>query len=364
MTKQTTEQQDDGFDPLRRACYRYGWGQPEFSADFMRNITVKTRDDKYLYNYNNLNRIPRDHPILKRCRGIVIREDGLIVNYPFNRFFNYFEPECATIDWNSATVQEKVDGSLVCVWWDDSEMDWQITTRGSFYPNDTNSVNFASIFRRLFAESDLNKLMITHCYMFELVSKENRIVKWYDDERVYLLSARSLRTLREVVPWSLDVLCERYLKSCMRPARFRASNLTECISLFEKFADDDEGLVVTDKDFNRLKIKQETYINLTKIKLLKDQDLFDYIRGITELDSELIHRTPEIVDRLRVIETKWQEIYSRIESIYRRIRAESKTRKEFAANALKHPFSDLLFKLYDNRSIDQSTLNWKKVKEW
>ena len=85
----------------------------------------------------------RDDPIIVQCRGLVLNGDGMIISMPFQRFFNAHEAECDVIDWESAEILEKLDGSMISAWWTGSE--WEITTRGSFYPNE-HAHNFKETF--------------------------------------------------------------------------------------------------------------------------------------------------------------------------------------------------------------------------
>lgn len=57
---------------------------------------------------------PKDDPIVQECRGLILDEANNwdVVAYPFKRFFNYGEPQCAEIDWSKAQVMEKCDGCL------------------------------------------------------------------------------------------------------------------------------------------------------------------------------------------------------------------------------------------------------------
>jgi len=53
--------------------------------------------------------------VVRECRGIILDETD---NYrpvcvPFFKFGNYGEPYADDIDWNTARVQDKIDGSLI-----------------------------------------------------------------------------------------------------------------------------------------------------------------------------------------------------------------------------------------------------------
>jgi len=58
---------------------------------------------------------PRADPIIMESRGLILNEDDNwnIVAFPFTRFFNEGEFYAAPIDWSTASVQEKVDGTLI-----------------------------------------------------------------------------------------------------------------------------------------------------------------------------------------------------------------------------------------------------------
>ena len=143
--------QDKNFDPLKKAFENNSWYWEE-SKELFANITVKNKGDMWLYNYNEDVLVPRNHPVLVRCRGIVVSTTGQVLNYPLDRFFNDYEKECADIDWDSALVQEKVDGSMVCVFWNGGG--WEITTRGSFYPIPNADLDFADLFKKHFSSFD------------------------------------------------------------------------------------------------------------------------------------------------------------------------------------------------------------------
>ena len=66
--------------------------------DHKDSISVSNKDEFYIYNYKNGISVPLDDAIIKMCRGIVINSYGKLMNYPFDRFFNYHEKECDKVD--------------------------------------------------------------------------------------------------------------------------------------------------------------------------------------------------------------------------------------------------------------------------
>ena len=67
--------------------------------------------------------------ICRECRGLIIKKVGDTyepVCVPFFKFGNYGEGYCPEIDWESARIQEKVDGSICKMWFD--EVSWHIST--------------------------------------------------------------------------------------------------------------------------------------------------------------------------------------------------------------------------------------------
>ena len=324
----------------------------KLSEKLKANIHVRIKDDMYLYNYNRNVLVDRNDPILMKCRGLVLNAEGKVLNYPFDRFFNEFEKEKTEIDWETAVVQEKLDGSLISVWWNGE--DWEITTRGSFYPNPKADLDFAELFRKHF--NKFNELGKGFCWMFELITKKNRIVTWYDKEFVVLLGARDLEDLKEV---NLDGLIE-----IKRPKTYRIKDLNGCKKLFESLSDDEEGLVVVDGNFNRIKLKQESYIKLSKIKMLKDSDVFDYVLGKTEIDAEYLAKCPEVTEFAEKIKKHWLNVKNKVIETFTEIKGSTDNRKDFAFAALKYPYSQCLFTLLDGKEIEDMKLDWERVRTW
>lgn len=341
---------DEIFLPLERFV-----GQP-LEEKLKANIRPKEKDGMYLYRYSDKVIVPRNHPVLVKCRGLVLDKDGKVLNYPFDRFFNPHEKESTDIDWETAQIQEKVDGSLICVFYYNDE--WQVTTRGSFYPNPLADSDFADLFMMYF--SNFEGLKKNFCYMFELVTDKNRIVTWYEESFVVLLGIRSLETLMEV-PYPIVDITAKAL-GVRRPRLYEAKNLEECRRLFAGLKDDEEGFVAVDLDSNRLKMKQDSYLALSKIKMLKDDDLLDYVRGLTELDSELLQKDEEITSRMNQIRSEWDAFLLILEMVYEGLNKSS--RKAFALEAITYPFKKFLFQKLDNREVRTVKLGYEELLDW
>lgn len=320
------------------------------------NINVTEKDGFYLYNYNDTVMVPRDDPVLVFCRGLVLKENGVVANFPFKRFFNYHEPEHTDVDWSSAKILEKVDGSLISVWHDG--YDWRVTTRGSFYPNVSGGVDFEQVFRRLFKGFDMLVVGLTYC--FELVSCDNRIVTRYNDEFVVLLGVRDLNSLLELDQVSVDILAE--MLEVRRPKMYSATDINSCRAQFAKLKEDDEGFVVVDNNFNRFKLKQESYLKMARIMSLKDQDILEFIRGKTEIDADF-DSMPEVKEKIEEISKILDEFTKKVKSIYKSLnRLESK--KEFALDVLKYPFKGVLFNLRKGLEFNDIDFKYKQLIEW
>lgn len=344
-------------DALRQAFKANNWKGWEENELLFKNIIHREKDGMHLYNYGSPVLVERNHPVLMKCRGIVVDEKGKVLNYPFDRFFNDFEKEKCDIDWNTAEAQEKIDGSLISVFWGNDK--WQITTRGSFYPN--NQAEFDNWFLEQFHEFDL--LEKDCCYMFELVSKNNRVVTWYKEEFIVLIGARYLTgsfKFKEFAHALLNAVAKEL--NVKRPKVYSISDLKGCKKLFDQLKEDDEGLVVVDENFNRIKLKQESYFKLSRIKMLKPEDLLDYVLGRTEIDQEYLAKIPEVIAEIEKIKETWDNYKNIVWATFEDIKPlAEKSRKDFALEANQHIYKAFLFQLLDGRTLNE-TVRWNQVK--
>ena len=218
-------------------------------------------------------------PIVQEARGIIINtETKEVVCWPFRKFGNYYDSYADEIDWDSAYVFQKIDGSMISLWFNGSSNEWQFSTSGTINANDAyvddSCLTFMEIIKSAenFNEIDFDKLPTKYTYIFELVSPLKRIVIKHPVTKLYLIGIRNNITGEEL---SIESDESHSYLNIPRPQLMAVSSLSECV----KWADSlnrnkalygffdgaqiggcvNEGFVVTDKSFNRVKVKSPIY---------------------------------------------------------------------------------------------------------
>lgn len=207
-------------------------------------------------------------PEVREARGSIFRqnEDGywVCVCHPFDKFFNYGEQYSAVndIDWTTASVQQKVDGSLIKIWWDYDG--WVISTNGTidaFKAECGDATTYGDLVQKVIDRiPDFFKMLDRdYTYMFELTSPYNRIVVRYEGIKLWYLGRRNiLNDEEDSEGLRLDGLCY--------PEHYPHHSLAECVAAAHAMGDDEEGYVVCDGAFHRIKIKGDEYLALHKMR--------------------------------------------------------------------------------------------------
>ena len=66
----------------------------------------------------------------KQCRGLILDQEGYVIAKGFDKFFNIEEHKTEEIPNEPFEVFEKMDGSLLIVFWYEGK--WIVASRGSF----------------------------------------------------------------------------------------------------------------------------------------------------------------------------------------------------------------------------------------
>ena len=209
---------------------------------------------------------PFEQPAARGCRGVVLDEaDGWRpVAYPYPKFFNDRERQHKTVlDWRSAVVYEKLDGSLATLYHYGGE--WHVASAGR--PDGGGWLFGTHSFRDLFWEvwAALEYQLPDDrdfCYMFELCSPRHPIICQIREERIVLHGARHMGTLAEAAP---RPVADRHGWQCVRTFPLRKM---ETVRAAAKELDPtaDEGFVVVDKHWQRLKVKAPGYAALCHLQ--------------------------------------------------------------------------------------------------
>jgi len=229
-------------------------------------LNIKDDEGYTLFEYSLIKGSDFHNPIVKECRGIILDLAGAephVVCRGFDKFGNYGESYVDDIDWASARVQEKIDGSICKLWFDKGN--WHISSGGmidAYKANLTCSkMNLGDIFQLLFDEFLFEKLDKDYTYIFECVSPYNRVVIKYDQPKLYLIGKRNNKTGEEVIPEDLGIA---------RPLEYNLSSVEECIEAAKKLNTENEikaeGFVVVDKNWHRIKIKSPEYVAVHYVK--------------------------------------------------------------------------------------------------
>ena len=230
------------------------------------NIKVKESGDYVLLKYDQLNS-DMSLPLCQVCRGIIVKrlpEGGWgVVCYPFDKFFNYGEDSAAEIDWSTAVVREKVDGSLIKFWCDAAG--WHVSTNGTInafeaiVDNSVEKISYGDVIERALGcdyKEFCKHLNEGYTYMFELVSPVTQVTVPYNYYALYYLGQRD-----KVFSYEQFSYNEEWTNfQVYQPKVYNINNIEDCLVLVDEFTKDEEGVVVCDKYFRRIKVKSPEYL--------------------------------------------------------------------------------------------------------
>lgn len=300
---------------------------------------------------------PFSEPIVRECRGLILDQSDNynVICRPFDKFFNHNEPNCASIDWNTAYVLEKCDGSLCTIYYYDGH--WNVSTTGTADACGSvggNDMTFSKLFWDTFNSLGMKTdgLDIRTCFMFELMTSHNRVVVQHTKPRIVLIGARNLDTGAEVDYIGLQQ-CSRSI-NCELVRRFPLSDKDEILSTFDNINPcEQEGYVVVDAEFNRIKIKHPRYIVLHH---MKDSCSRKYIIDIVRRNesAEVLSYFPEFRSAFDTATNEINNLRAYLICEYDKIK-HIENRKEFALCAVKTKVPDALFSMKSRyvQSIDE-----------
>ncbi|MBP0019988.1 MAG: T4 RnlA family RNA ligase [Cyanobacteria bacterium SBLK] len=291
---------------------------------------------------------PMEEIIVQQARGIILDEDEnwKIVSYSYDKFFNYGEPNALEIDWQNATVYDKLDGSLMVLYFYDGE--WRVQSSGT--PDATGQVNgfpvnFGELFWKVWQELSYSLPQETeYCFSFELMTPYNRIVVKQDTNRLTLHGVRNVSTLKEEEP---KIWTERYNWELV--TTYPLGSWTDILDA-AKCLDpmDFEGYVICDRSFRRVKVKSPEYVALSHFRQgFSTRKMLEII--LKHEGDEFLSYYPEWSEMYHSIQQKYDDFAKKVEAEYDRYK-DIPNQKDFALSIKHLPYSGVLFALRSGKS--------------
>ena len=340
------------------------------------------RDGKYIiFKYNQLCS-DFNLPEVQEARGIIFREsDWKCVCHAFNKFGNYGESYCPEIDWSTASVQEKVDGSLMKVWYDEY---WHISTNGTIDAfkaplecANKEITSYGELFLYCLKENKpsfpfqdfISFLDKEYCFMFEMVSPYNRVVIEYLESKLYYLGCRNMSTHQEYgFADYFHIPFVNGLGNILNmPKLYPLHTLKEVQEAANALPWNEEGYVVCDANFNRVKIKSPEYVlahhgrtngNISISRLLE-------IILNNEIDEFLIY-ADEYKDKINNLIAEMELFKTQVKlEIINLAPANYTSRKEYAEVVKRYP-AYMQYFLFRYKTINEefkkiNISGWKKI---
>lgn len=335
-------------------------------------VKCKETNGKLCLNYNQLESKNTD-PLACQCRGLILRKDTFdIVAYPMDRFFNLEQKDVAAdIDWDSACFFEKVDGTAIFVYFDEKLNKWCCGTRSRAEADvniDDNNITFSDLVNLVINKmwhrkhpgclrccaADLQEFMEKisdrsdkkdRTFVFEITSIFNRIVCKYNEDNLTLLAVRNIKTLQEEDPnlWIKDDNCFglKVAKS------YSFNNINHIIKTVHNWdPSEHEGIVVRDKFFNRIKIKNPKYVIYNHMRDSLDSSIKRCVEVILlEKEDDIIGVMPKIIgDRILRVKPIIQHVFKQTQKDYEEIK-HIENQKEFASVAQLKLWPSAIFAL-------------------
>lgn len=326
-------------------------------APYLLKITEENGFYMFKYNFISSNFSLRE---VQDARGSIFRRDEngkwFYVCRPFDKFFNYGESQAAAIDWTSAKVLEKIDGSLMKIWYFDG---WHLSTNGTISAFNASIGDEEHTFGDEFIKilgSSIEEFVLAEnldrdiTYMFEITSKNiPHVISSYGN-KIWFLAARRNSTGEYVdVHFTLDKISY--------PRQFSLKKFEDVLMVVSDMSSDEEGVVVSDAFGNRIKVKSPEYLVAAHLKgnnevlipkkvveMVRNESLDDYLAYFPDSNG-IVVKVLEAIEREKArAEREWElnEEFA------------FENRKIFYFHVRDFKYCDFLMKKYKNRDYTVS----------
>jgi len=349
----------------------------------IKKFNLKSRDyeNKILLKYDQLSSPTlMAMPEVQESRGLILdKNDWSVMSLAFTKFFNSEESNAVKIDWSTAHVLEKLDGSCIQVYFDKYKNKWFAgttgTAEGEGEVNNKLGTTFNDLFWKTVKEKynlDTNKLSTKFCYVFELTTPYNIVVKPHGESSASLLTVRNLETLAEVSFDEVTEIAVNLNVPAVKAFDLNAKDVGALLRTFENMVWSEEGYVVVDANFNRIKIKNPAYVAVHHLKGKTAEHQIMVIIKANELE-EFGATFPERIAEMNKLKTNYDALVAKLNMVWDELKTRRpknimpEEKKKYAAAVFevcaKHDvknFSGLYFGLNEGKieSVEDFVLNY------
>lgn len=353
-------------------------------------IKIKVEDNRLaIFNYG----IGADFsdPVIQEARGIIIDiERNTVECFPFRKFGKYNEYYADSIDWESSRAEEKVDGSIVKFWFDYNTGYWRWSSNSCINASDAklegeeqlsimDIIEMTEVYQNMYS-GEYNNIFYDYfepdnTYIFELVSKYNNVIVKYEKPELYHIGIRNNINGQEFqckhdkhnypgmkFPKVYDGL--KSLKSCIEYTKMKMNHKEGESSLSDVT---EEGFVVVDKDFHRIKVKAPIYMILHSIVTITDDPKAYLIEALNKNEIDVTKMSisfPDYAHLLKYYDYQLSEFLYNARSmisIARRLYRESNMDRKFVALKIKEDkYSAIGFLAITYLDESEDVIIWEK----
>lgn len=176
-----------------------------------------------------------------------------------------------------------------------------------------------------------------YTYMFELISPFNRIIVPYREISLRHIGTRDNETLQEL---------DTYI-GIPKPKEFSFKSLEECLQAAQKLPYNNEGYVIVDEKWNRIKIKSPAYVAVQHLKndgVLTKRRILEML--LKNKHEELLTYFPEYSNKIQEVQDKIKQFEEAMEAVIQEAQnTQFATRKDLAEFAKRTPCPAYVFSL-------------------
>lgn len=329
-------------------------------------IKVKQYDNGLVVlNYDQIDS-PKFHHIADECRGLIIRfnseiSEWVVVSKAFTRFYNIGENNVYPESYAEYDAYEKADGSLIKIYYNPIDDQYEISTRGlAFAEGDMSNGLYT------FREGVLNALGMTEeefqftcedlldeytTLIFEYIGPENRIVTRYTESALVILGSTTIdiddpHFVFDNTYYTTTKIAKYVFGDRVREAKkYSFSSKDEMGEMLSSLQDLEEGFVIQHRGTGqRLKVKSLTYL---KVHRIRGDSGTPTMKDVAELvcsneQAEFLSYFPEFKAQFNLVENVWNRLTSTANELYLEAK-DIQDQKEFALKVKEHPLSGVIF---------------------